>query len=56
MPDSDISIDRKTLDKIENRVLNEEGAQLHYERPPSIINDLTKIIEEEITADSIDDE
>ncbi|SIS16211.1 hypothetical protein [Natronorubrum thiooxidans] len=49
MADSEMQIDDKAIKKIQDRVLREEMNQLHYQRPPSIIQDLQKIIEEEIT-------
>lgn len=56
MGQSGEAIDQDTLNSIRERVLEEEKAQLHYNRPPSINNDIEEIIKEEITNVSLENE
>lgn len=56
MVKQDVDVDQDTLEEIRARVLQEEDNQLHFKRPPSIIQDLKAIIEEEITDVEIDED
>jgi hypothetical protein len=54
MEKSGVSIDPETLNRIREKVLKEEQEQLHFNRPPSIINDIEEIISNEITEVEMD--
>jgi hypothetical protein len=56
MDDSGVEVDPETLRRIRERVLQEEQNQLHFNRPPSINNDIEKIIKNEITEVDIETE
>lgn len=49
MQTSEADIDEETLKRVRERVLQEEDSQLHFERPPTIVQDIKGIIEEEVT-------
>ena len=54
MGQSGVSVDPEAIERIRKRVLKEEKAQLQYNRPPSINNDIEEIIREEISEASLD--
>ncbi len=56
MEKSGVSIDSETLNRIREKVLQEEQEQLHFNRPPSIINDIEEIISNEITEVDMDED
>jgi hypothetical protein len=56
MEKSGVSIDSETLNRIREKVLQEEQEQLHFNRPPSILNDIEEIISNEITEVDLDED
>lgn len=56
MEKSGVSIDRETLNRIREKILQTEQENLHYKRPPSIKNDIEEIISNEITEVEIEED
>jgi|GEM_PF-6548256 len=56
MEKSGVSIDPETLNHIREKVLQTEQEQLHFKRPPTIINDIEEIIKNEITEVEFDED
>jgi len=56
MEKSGVSIDSETLNRIRERVLQTEQENLHYKRPPSIVNDIEDIISNEISEVELDED